>query len=353
MIRLGIIAWAAVVSFAFGAVPPQPQSQQSQAPDFHEVYDLIREHLSGISEVDLNRTAVQALLDGLSPKVTLLASNTNANPADAPLVSRATLFEGKLGYLRITRVQQGLPKAVQDGVAQVAGTNELNGLVLDLRFAAGDDYSAAAATADLFVKKERPLLDWGQGVVQSKEKADAIAVPVAALVNQETAAAAEALAAVLREAGTSLILGGKTAGLAMIAQDYPLKNGERLRIASGPVRLGDGSALSQGLKPDIKVEVSPTAEQSYYADAFKEVLKTNPAGGPSLSLTNPAATTNRARRPRFNEAELVRERRLGAILDADLENGGGEPEKPMVQDPVLARALDVLKGLTVVRQSHS
>jgi hypothetical protein len=30
-----------------------------------------------------------------------------------------------------------------------------------------------------------------------------------------------------------------------------------------------------------------------------------------------------------------------------------EPEQPMVQDPALARALDVLKGLAVVRQTHS
>ena len=130
-------------------------------------------------------------------------------------------------------------------------------MILDLRYAAGDDYASAAATAELFVKKDQPLLNWGNGMVRSKEKSDAISLPVAVLVNRQTAGAAEALAAVLRETGAGLILGSRTAGQAMIAQEFPLKNGERLRIATAPIQLGDGSALSaQGLKPDIAVEVA-------------------------------------------------------------------------------------------------
>ena len=143
-------------------------------------------------------------------------------------------------------------------------------MILDLRYAAGDDYAAAAATAELFIKKEQPLLDWGTGMVRSKDKSDAISLPVAVLVNRQTAGAAEALAAVLRETGSGLILGDRTAGQAMIAQEFPLKNGERLRIATAPIQLGDGSALSeQGLKPDITVEVTPADERAYYADAYK------------------------------------------------------------------------------------
>ena len=33
--------------------------------------------------------------------------------------------------------------------------------------------------------------------------------------------------------------------------------------------------------------------------------------------------------------------------------GDRQPDKPMVTDPVLARALDLLKGLALIRQSHS
>jgi hypothetical protein len=224
-----------------------------------------------------------------------------------------------------------------------------------LRYTAGDDYASAAATADLFARKDQPLLNWGNGVVRSKEKSDAIALPVAVLVNRQTVGAAEALAAVLRETGAGLILGGTTAGQAMIAQEFPLKNGERLRIATAPIQLGDGSALSaQGLKPDIAVEVRPDDERVYYADAFKATGGTDAVASASLALTNQVNGTNRvARRTRFNEAELVRERREG-ISEADVTAlRDREPERPMVHDPVMARAVDLLKGLALVRQSRS
>ena len=141
----------------------------------------------------------------------------------------------------------------------------------------------------------------------------------------------------------------------MVAQEYPLKNGERLRIATAGVQLGDGSTMSeQGIKPDIAVEVSPEAERAYYGDAYKAPENTNLLASSGLSATNPATGTNRAvRRPRFNEAELVRERREG-LSEADLAAlREREPEMPIVQDPALARALDLLRGLALVRGGRS
>ena len=129
-----------------------------------------------------------------------------------------------------------------------------------------------------------------------------------------------------------------------------------MRIATAPIHVGDGSPLSiQGVMPDITVELSQQEERAYYADAFKEVTRTGVLAGAGLSLTNEANGTNRTRRPRFNEAELVRERRDGFNPDLVLlpEGRENEGEKPVVRDPVLARALDVLKGLAVVRQSRS
>jgi hypothetical protein len=140
----------------------------------------------------------------------------------------------------------------------------------------------------------------------------------------------------------------------MISQEFPLKNGDRLRIATAPIQLGDGSNLSsEGVKPDITVEVPPADERAYFADSFKELPRGGLAAttGPSSGLQ--AGGTNRVRRPRFNEAELVRERRDGSVPDADAAGaGGGDLDKPAVRDPVLARGLDFLKGVSVIRQTR-
>jgi len=100
------------------------------------------------------------------------------------------------------------------------------------------------------------------------------------------------------------------------------------------------------VKPDIEVAVSAADEKAYLADPFADLTSPTDQTASSLSSTN-SASTNRVRR-RISEADLVRARRDGTTLD-DLPEKE-EPEKAEVRDPALARALDVLKGLAVVRQ---
>ena len=352
MRQLGTVAFLTIFCGLLRIGPALAADAPSQGPDFKEVYGLIKDHLEGVTEADLNRAAVQGLVSALSPRVSLSGNESTADSSKS-LVSKTNLFEGGLAYVRIGTVSQGLGKAVGEACRGVLGTNKLNGVVLDLRYTGGDDYEAVPGAADLFVKTEQPLLDWGKGVVHTSGKGDTLGVPATILVNRQTAGAAEALGAVLRETGAGLLLGSKTAGQAMIAREFPLSDGEKLRIASVPVRLADGSPLpSQGVKPDIEVSLKPEDEKAWFADAFKDLRRANLVAGGSLSSTNGAAGTNRVRRTRFNEAELVRQRREG--FDPDLEATTDEDiEHPTVRDPVLARALDVLKGLSVVRQSRS
>jgi hypothetical protein len=352
MTRLGIQSLATALLAGFVGMTTVRSEPSAPAPDFKEVYDLVAAHLSGISAADLNRTSVQALVSALSPRVSL-AGGEDAAVSGLQSVSKTSIFDRQIAYLRVARVSPGLPEALREAYLKLAGTNKLNGAVLDLRYAGGSDYAAAAGAADLFVKKEQSLLDWGNGIVRSKDKAEVLVRPVAVLMNRQTAGAAEALAAVLREAGAGLLLGTRTAGQAMVAEEYPLRDGQRLRVATGAVRLGDGSTLSaEGVKPDIVVEVRPEEERAYFGDAFVEFPKTNLLAGTSISATNPASGTNRTRRARFSEAELVRERKEGPSPDLEAPMSDADIGNPVVRDPALARALDVLKGLAVVRQSR-
>jgi C-terminal processing protease CtpA/Prc len=360
MIRIGINSLLMLGLVLVGAQPgllrAQAKAEDGAGPDFKEVYDLVRAHLAEMNGAQLNQAAVRALIAGLSPRVSLVTNGAGVGARfEMPGVSKSNVFEGTIAYVRVDRIGDGLASAVRESCTKLGATNKLNGVILDLRFAGGDDYASAAATAELFVKKEQPLLNWGSGMVRSKDNEHAISLPVAVLVNRQTVGAAEALAAVLRETGAGLILGSRTAGQAMIAQEFPLKNGDRLRIATAPIELGKGGILTgQGLKPDIAVEVTADDERAYYADAFRAAIRADLSAGGGLTLTNASGGTNRAvRRLRFNEAELVRERREG-ISEADMTAPRErEPDKPLVNDPALARALDLLKGLALVRQTHS
>jgi len=262
--------------FALLAHPAGLKADVTNAPpNFKEVYDLIRTHLAGETQADLDQAAVQGLLKQLHSKVSLAAAPSETNSqSDAPLLAKSALYDGPIGYLRVGQVDEGLAGRITTAYKELNNTNQLKGLILDLRFTDGHDYAAASSVADLFLSKEAPLLDWGNGIVKSKAKSDAITIPVAVLVNRQTAAAAEALAAVLREEDRALLLGSKTAGEATMAQEFPLTTGQRLRIATAAIKLGNGETLSaNGLTPDIQVAVNPEDEKTYYADPFKEISK--------------------------------------------------------------------------------
>jgi hypothetical protein len=164
MIRIGIRSLLTVWLVLAGAQPyllwGQAKAEEAAGPEFKEVYDLVRAHLAGVSEAQLNQAAVQALVSGLGPRVSLITNGAAAKTrAEAPLISKANVFNGEIGYLRIERVGDGLANAVREACKRLAGTNKLDGVILDLRYAAGDDYASAAATAELFIKKDQPLLD--------------------------------------------------------------------------------------------------------------------------------------------------------------------------------------------------
>jgi hypothetical protein len=314
-------------------------AEDSSRPHFQEILRLIRANLDGVSEDELNRAAVRGLLDRFYPRVLLvtneapIASASGTNP-----VSRTSLFEKAFGYLRIPDVTAAVPEGLANAVQQLRATNALQGLVLDLRYADGFDYAAAAAVADRFLSVEKPLLSWGDTALRSAVKADAITLPTAVLINQRTVGAAEALAAALRENGAALLIGSRTAGQVWATKDFALADHQQLRIASTPVRAGDGKVLTGGVPPDFEVAVGPEEEKTWFDDPFK-----GPPEPVSRSSTN--------LRPRMNEAELVRRLREGLATNETGAPAAGRrpaPAEPVVRDPALARALDLLKGIAVV-----
>jgi hypothetical protein len=329
-----------------GAGITVPAAETNAPLNFQEVYNLIRTNLAGVSAADLDRAAVQGLLKQFQSQVSLVPKIPGPGISETELLSRTNVFEEAYAYLRIARVEPGLAEQVQVGFEKLNVDKKLKGLVLDLRFARGQDYPTAVRVADRFIAVEQPQLTFGGALLRSTAKADAWTIPVVVLVNRQTAGAAEVLAALLRQNHVGLLIGAPTAGEASLFKEFVLGDGQRLRIATGVIKLGDGEPLSaRGINPDIALEVSPEVERAYLADAYKE-----PVRGTTLTA-GPAGTNNPPRR-RLNEAELVRRQREGLNPDDDSAVTKTRPlelAKPVVRDPALARALDLLKGLAVVK----
>ncbi len=316
------------------------------APDFKQVYELLRANLPNATDAELNSAAVAGLLQQLHGRATLVGGTTETTlSAGAAEPVTSAVLESNVAYLRVGEVESGLADKMNAVYRALATTNQVAGVALDLRFADGNDYAAAIAVADLFTAKKTTLLEWGKGVEASPPAGGLIPGPLVVLVNGETGGAAEALAAALREADAGLIIGSPTAGLAMMTRDFPLKNGERLRIAMNPVKLGNGVAISH-VSPDIAVTVSPNDERAYLQNPYTTLAPNNIP--PTIATNDFLPFVDHT-----SEADLVQQKlKDGDDEGASVPAHGKAQAKPVIQDPVLARAVDLIKGLAIVHESR-
>jgi hypothetical protein len=344
-VSIAIIAW----TFSQGAVQAA-EGAPAAAPPFSAVYNLVRSNMSGVSESELNQAAVVGFLAQLQGRATLATNGTAETDLSAiPLVSKAAVFDNAYALVRIGRVGPGLSNEVAKAYDQLRATNKLKGMVVDLRYSVGQDYPAAADTAALFFKLEQPLLQWGDTTARSSAKNTAIELPLIVLINHDTTGAAEALAAALRQVDGSLIIGSPSAGHAYLYKEFTLGDGQVLRVATDSIATGHGQTLStNGLTPDILIAVNPEDEKAYFQDPYRILPKPfAQAAKPGTNDLSSMQSTNRTRR-RLNEAELVRMQRDGLDLETEAAMAGpAQPSGPVLTDPALARALDLLKGLAL------
>jgi hypothetical protein len=317
----------------------------NSAPDFKEVYELLRANFPGATDEALNRAAVEGLLAQFPGKVSLVGGAADGAAAllGDPALSKSAIIEGNVAYLRVNRVAASLADELSAAYRALQGTNKIAGVVLDLRFADGSDDTAAQAAAKLFAAR------------------NIIAGPLAVLVNGETRGMAEALAAALHQAGAGLILGSPTAGAATSFKEFPLSNGERLRVAAA-----SGSSTISRVQPDIAVTTTAGDERVFFDNPYQTIATSNTNSTPGTNFLPYVDHTS--------EADLVRQRQKDGKLikvpmsredlmreksdgddgneDSALSHATG-PQKPVIRDPVLARAVDLIKGLAIVRESHS
>ena len=198
-------------------------------------------------------------------------------------------FQASLLENDILHVQAGdVGKDFTRELASSAPTNQIAGTVLDLRFAYGDQMS----TADYFNRQKTPLV---------------------ILVNGETRGAAATLAKQLRSDQKAILIG-----------------------STNP---------PGAVSPDIIVKVDEKSEKAYQANPYADVATAG--GNPPIATNNFLPFIDHT-----SEADLVRQH----IKDGDDANEPlpAEPKAQprVIQDPELARAVDLLKALATLNPSR-
>lgn len=180
---------------------------------------------------------------------------------------KTMLLPGDVGYVFIRQFADNTPASVQSALQELQGKN-VRALVIDLRGNQGGLFDRAVSTAELFLKKGTPIVKvrsrgGEEKTIASSAASAPPALPLALLVDGETASSGELLAGALREGVGAQIIGQKTFGKGSIQKLEELPNHYGVKFTASVFFLPSGAAVEgQGLTPDVDVALPVTPQSS-------------------------------------------------------------------------------------------
>jgi carboxyl-terminal processing protease len=180
----------------------------------------------------------------------------------------------KIGYIRLSYLGK------QSALEMAAALDDLKArgmlaLILDLRNSPGGLLDGAVAVSDLFLDSGRILTvkgRTGETVYDATRKTPVVTVPMALLVNRNTASAAEIIAACLQDHQRAVVIGERTFGQGIVRSLFQLKSGVgAVKLPVAAYYRPSGKSVNRypdskesddwGVRPDPGYEVALTDQE--------------------------------------------------------------------------------------------
>jgi carboxyl-terminal processing protease len=243
-----------------------------------------------VSAVDGNVTRgktleeVVTMIRGPKGTVVTLTVVRGAETLDVPVtrdviqredVRSELLADGRVGYLKVSGFSSASAQDLHDMLTTLVQTNQVDGLILDLRDDPGGYVDAAQKIASEFTSAD-PLY-WEQSATGEPQPqhpnpggaATDPSIPLVVLVNRGTASASEIVAAALQGNGRAVLVGSVTYGKGTIQEFKELPGAGGYRLSVRRWLTPDRTWIhGVGLAPNINV--LPPADEQPPDDAVLE-----------------------------------------------------------------------------------
>jgi len=164
-----------------------------------------------------------------------------------------------IAHLRIAAFSEGVTENLKKALGAIM-TQDLDGLILDLRNNPGGLLNEAISTASQFLSGGNVLLEKDadgriSSVAVEKGGLDP-SIPMVVLLNGGTASAAEIVAGALQDHGRASLVGTTTFGTGTVLQQFPLSDGSALLLAVQEWLTPDGNQIwHKGITPKLVVSL--------------------------------------------------------------------------------------------------
>jgi C-terminal peptidase prc len=187
-------------------------------------------------------------------------------PFEFPTVS-STLLPGGIGYLRIMSLPVGISDKVKNEMDKLVAAGSKK-IIVDLRYNSNGELSELPGLLKLFVGDGKTLFSEQSdkpaysAVYKADAQAPYSAMQYAVIVNTQTVAGAEIVAASLHENASAPVIGVKTPGQVGVQHMFTLSDGRGLKITVALMTPPSGKQLDgQGLLPDAAVIAGEQQEE--------------------------------------------------------------------------------------------
>lgn len=190
----------------------------------------------------------------------IVVPRSRINPIILPDAHRLEADQG-IGYLRLNSLSgQETIDAAEQALTRFVRDEPIEGLILDVRATDQGAPGVIIEILDSFVEGDVGAFHARVGEeaieIEPDDLSSAYAdIPLVVLVDQDSEAEAEQLAAILQDQGRAVIIGQETAGETHGANNVDFADGSLLQLVSFGFRLPGGAVVEgEGITPDITVD---------------------------------------------------------------------------------------------------
>ena len=181
-------------------------------------------------------TSVKLTVQRMDPDSVLTLVVERA-PITVPSVPLAEIMRGHVGYIRVQQFNATTTEEVRAALSTLAARG-MQSILLDLRGNPGGILEQGAELAELFLDTGLPIVETrgrGRGQSQifvSRTPESYAGMPVAILVQEGTASAAEIFAGALQDHGRAVVIGRPTYGKGSVQSLFQLAAGDVLKLTT-------------------------------------------------------------------------------------------------------------------------
>lgn len=196
-------------------------------------------------------------------------------------------IDNTIGFIRITNFDYNTPEQFKNAIKDLT-EQDVRGIILDVRYNLGGEVNSVCKVLDILLPEGtvlRTVDKKGNEEVLYTSDENELKLPMAVLVNESTASAAELFAAALRDYDKAFLVGTNTYGKGSMQTTIPFGDGTGFKYTSRYYCPPFSDNFDgKGLAPDVEVELAEElqlmnffkimdSDDNQLATAYNELLK--------------------------------------------------------------------------------